>query len=277
MQFTPATDALPIDKQVTVRTIGAADLNAALSEGYADFKSKRGDLILVGLLYPVIGLVTGWAAMGTPILPLLFPLFAGLSLLGPLVATGFYELARRREKGIEASWWHFFDVVRNPSFDQIIVVGMLLIALFGGWVAAAALLYAVFFGAEPPASLASFLAQVFTTPQGWAMILVGNLVGLVFALIVLAVSVVSLPMLIDKDIDAGTAIGTSVRAVRANFGAMLRWGLTVAVLLVLGSLPFFLGLAFVLPVLGYATWHLYTKVVERKGLPDANPGEAKAG
>lgn len=274
MQFTPAADAPPVSGTVRVRPIDRADLSASLAEGWDDFKSKRGDLLFIGLLYPVIGLVTAWISMGAEILPLVFPLAAGLSLLGPLVSTGFYELARRRERGVESSWWHFLDVFKNPSFDQIIAVGILLIALFGAWVVSAGLIYAAFFGTEAPASIGGFLSEVFTTARGWGMILVGNLVGFVFALIVLAVSVVSLPMLIDKDVDAGTAIGTSIRAVRDNPGPMLRWGATVAGLLALGSLPFFLGLAFVLPVLGYATWHLYTKLVVREGLPDAHAPEA---
>ena len=276
MQFTPAADAPPIEKTVPIRKIGQVELKAALSEGYDDFKSKRGDLIFIGLLYPVIGIITAWVALGAEILPLVFPLAAGLSLLGPLVSTGFYELARRRERGIESSWWHFLDVFRSPSFDQIVVVGIVLIALFGAWVVAAGMIYAAFFGTNPPASVGGFLSQIFTTPEGWGMIVVGNLVGGLFALIVLAVSVVSLPMLIDKDVDAGTAIGTSIRAVRDNPAAMLRWGLTVAGLLALGALPFFLGLAFVLPVLGYATWHLYTKVVVRDGLPSAHADEVSA-
>lgn len=273
MQFTPDVDAPPVSGTVRVRPIDQADLSAALAQGYDDFKSKRGDLIFIGLLYPVIGLVTAWVALGAEILPLVFPLAAGLSLLGPLVSTGFYELARRRERGLEASWWHFLDVFKNPSFDQIIAVGILLIALFGAWVVSAGLLYAAFFGVDAPTSIEGFLRDVFTTPRGWGMILLGNLVGALFALIVLAVSVVSLPMLIDKDVDAGTAIGTSIRTVRDNPAVMLRWGATVAGLLALGSLPFFLGLAFVLPVLGYATWHLYTKLVVREGLPDAHKDE----
>ena len=87
-----------------------------------------------------------------------------------------------------------------------------------------------------------------------------------FALLVLAVSVVSLPMLVDCNIEAGTALDTSMRAFRANFGLMIRWGLIVAVLLVLGSIPLFIGLAVVLPWLGYATWHLYTRLVDRSEL-----------
>lgn len=257
----------PIASGIPIRRIGADDVRAALREGYADFRSKRGDLIFIGFIYPVVGLVVAVAALGYSVLPLLFPIAAGISLLGPLVATGFYELARRREAGLESSWWHFFDIRKSRSADQIYMVGGLLIAIFLAWLAAAGFLYVALMGAVPPHTLGALLTGLFTTPQGWAVMLIGDLVGLGFAIAVLAVSLISLPMLVDSDVDAGTAIVTSLRVVRANPGTATRWGLTVAVLLVLGSIPFFLGLAVVLPVLGYATWHLYTRAVDRSGLP----------
>lgn len=268
MTATPMTRDYTSDDKVAVRTIGTVELRAALSEGYEDFKAKRGDLFLIGMIYALIGIAAVIAVKGTPILPLLFPIVAGLSLLGPLAATGFYEMARRREAGLETSWWHFFDVRKSPSLEAIIFVGLALIAIFAAWLVSAWLVYAAFFGAAPPASPGAFLRAIFTTRQGWEMIVVGNVIGLIFAIIVLAVSVASLPMLIDRRVDVGTAIGTSIRAVRANPGVMMRWGLIVAALLVLGSIPAFLGLAVVLPVLGYATWHLYTKLVVREGITE---------
>jgi uncharacterized membrane protein len=143
------------------------------------------------------------------------------------------------------------------------VVAVVLIALFGGWLLAAGLVYSAFFGLHEPASISAFFAEVLTTPRGWAMMLVGNLIGLCFAVAALALSAVSLPMLIDQDGGAGRAMAVSVAAFRRNPAVMCRWGLMVAGLLLLGSLPLFMGLAVVLPWLGYATWHLYTRVVER--------------
>ena len=147
----------------------------------------------------------------------------------------------------------------------MVVAGILLLIFFA-WLAAAWILYAAFIGVMPE-SVGDFLTRLFTTPEGWGLILVGNLVGLVFAAIVLTVSVVSLPMLVDCDVDARTALATSSAAVMANKGMMVRWGATVAGLLVLGSIPAFIGLAFVLPWLGYATWHLYTRLVDRGAIP----------
>jgi uncharacterized membrane protein len=142
----------------------------------------------------------------------------------------------------------------------------LLITVFALWIAAAGLLYALLWGTTPPGSVAAFLNRLFTTPEGWALIIIGNAVGLAFAYFVLAVAAVSLPMLVDVDVDLRTATRTSIRAFRENPAMMSRWGLTILVWLVLGSIPLFLGLAVVLPWLGYATWHLYTRLVDRNAL-----------
>jgi uncharacterized membrane protein len=260
-----AFPAGPASEPWPVRIIDADDLRASLVDGYADFKEKRGDLIFVGLLYPLIGLVAAMLFNGAQIF-LLFPIFAGLSLMGPLVATGFYEIARRRELGLDASWRHFFDVVRGPSALSIMAVGAGLLAIFCAWLASAAIVYGLFFGTAPPDSAGAFLTDVFFTGRGWAMIAVGNLIGLVFALVVLAASVVSLPLLVDRKVSAERAVATSLSAFRHNPGILLRWGLIVAVILVLGAIPLLIGLAVALPVLGYATWHLYTRLVDREAI-----------
>ena len=252
----------PTAAPARIRTISAADIRASLKDGWLDFLDKRGDLILVGLLYPIVGFLAALASLGSFHLELLFPVFAGLTLIGPLVATGFYEIARRREVGDPSGWSHFFDVTKGPSFPAMLGIGGGLFILFGFWLIAAAAIYTAFLGSVPD-TIGGLVSEVFGTVQGWQMMLVGNIVGFLLALVVLATATVSLPMLVDREVSAAEAVRTSYAAFRANTGVMLRWGLTVAVLLVVGAIPLLIGLAVAVPVLGYATWHLYTRIVDR--------------
>lgn len=251
----------------TVRRIGLRDLKDALARGLADFSAMPTHAVFLCLIYPIVGLLLARLTLGYEVLPLLFPLAAGFTLLGPFAAIGLYELSRRREQGLDVSWQDAFDVLRSPSRGAIAALGLLLLAIFLIWIAVAQAIYIANFGYEPAASIPDFLHQVFTTPAGSMLIIVGNLVGFLFALLVLTISVVSFPLLLDRDVGAVEAVLTSVRVVATNPLMMAIWGLIVAGLLVIGSLPLFFGLAVVVPVLGHATWHLYRKVVE----PDPRP------
>ena len=170
-------------------------------------------------------------------------------------------MSRRREQGGNVAWPDAFGVIGSRSFGAILVLGLLLVVIFLFWLIAAESIYEVTLGPEPPISLGSFLREVFTTDAGWAMIVIGVGVGFLFALVVLVVSVVSFPLLLDRDVALGTAVWTSVRAVMLNPTPIAAWGLIVAAGLVIGTIPLFLGLIFVVPVLGHATWHLYRKLV----------------
>lgn len=244
-----------------VRRIGIADLRDALGSGLADFEANRTDVIFLCVIYPVIGLVLGRLASGYGFLPLLFPLASGFALVGPFAAVGLNEISRRREQGRDVRWVDAFGVLRAPSIGPIALLGLMLIALFLLWLVVAQIIYFVTLGPQAPASVPAFVSDVFTTGAGWTMIIVGIGVGFLFALLVLAISVVSFPLLLDRNVGIGTAVSTSMRAVAANPGVMAVWGLIVACGLVLGSLPLFVGLVVILPVLGHATWHLYRKVV----------------
>ena len=243
------------------------DLKEALASGWSDFAAMPSHAVFLCLIYPIVGLILARLTFGYDVLSLLFPLAAGFALVGPFAAMGFYELSRRREQGLQVSWADAFDVLRSRSRGAIAALGALLLAIFVVWIAVAQAIYIANFGDTPAASISDFIHQIFTTPAGWRLIIVGNGVGFLFACVVLTISVVSFPLLLDRDIGAIEAVLTSARAVAANPVPMAIWGLIVAVLLVIGSLPFFLGLAVVVPVLGHATWHLYRKVVE----PDSSP------
>jgi uncharacterized membrane protein len=253
-----------------VRRIDLADLSDVLARGLSDFAAYRTDVIFLCIIYPVVGLVLASFAFGYGMLPLLFPLASGFALIGPVAAVGLYEMSRRREQGVNITWADAFGVVRAPAFGAILVLGLLLLAIFLLWLAAAYAIYYVTLGPEPPASVGAFVRDVFTTGAGWTMILVGVGVGFLFAVLVLMISVVSFPMLLDRDVGLYTAVATSVHAVVANPVPMAVWGLIVAGGLAIGSLPVFLGLILVMPVLGHATWHLYRKLVPREPTPSSS-------
>ena len=202
-----------------VRRIGIADLIDALRLGWEDFKTIPSHAIFLCLIYPLVGFFIGGLMLGYNLLPLLFPVSAGFALIGPFAALGIYELSRRREAGLDMRWSHAFDVLHSPSFGAIAAIGFLLMALFLAWLAVAQWIYQSLFGVLPPESISQFLHDVFTTPQGWKLILYGNAAGLVFAIAALAVSVVSFPLLLDRDVGAAVAIMTSIARDRGQSGA----------------------------------------------------------
>jgi uncharacterized membrane protein len=240
-----------------------ADLREVLIRGISDFAACRTDVVFLCIIYPVVGVVLASLAFGYGMLPLIFPLASGFALIGPIAAVGLYEMSRRREQGVDITWAGAFGVVRAPAFGAILVLGLVLLAIFLLWLAAAYGIYLVTLGPESPASLGVFVRDVFTTGAGWATMVLGIGVGFLFALLVLTISVVSFPLLLDRNVGLYTAVATSVRAVLANPVPMAVWGLIVAAGLVIGSLPVFLGLIVVMPVVGHATWHLYRRVVPR--------------
>jgi uncharacterized membrane protein len=250
--------ALPAVRQIEVH-----DLRDVLIKGIDDFMAYRTDVIFLCIIYPLAGIVLAWSLFNYDFIPLLFPLASGFALLGPVAAVGLYEMSRRREQGTEANWADAFRVVATPAFGEVLVLGLILLGIFLLWLVTAHTIYYVTMGHEGAVSFSAFYNDVFTTSEGRALMVVGIGVGFLYALLVLMISVVSFPMLLDRDVGLYTAVATSVQACLVNPVPMAVWGLIVAGGLVLGSLPVLLGLIIVMPVLGHATWHLYRKVVPR--------------
>ena len=245
-----------------VRKITAQDLWDSLKEGWRDVAALRDDILFIGVIYPLVGLVLARFAFSMDLLPLLFPLASGFALIGPVAAIGLYELSRRRERGDKVNWLDAFGVFSSPALSSIVGLGAIMLGLFLVWLGVAYEIYLLNLGGDPPQTFAAFERSVLYTQGGWTMIAMGVGVGFLFAVVAFALSVVSFPLLLDRDVGVAAAVRTSLKVVATNPGVMMLWGATVAGLLVLGSLPALVGLIFVVPVLGHATWHLYRKMID---------------
>jgi uncharacterized membrane protein len=254
-----------------VRKITPADLKEALAKGFDDFWAMPSHLVFLGLIYPVVGVCLAALTFSNNALPLLYPLASGFALIGPFAGIGLYEISRRRELGLSTSWQDAFNVLKSPSIPSIVALGVLLLAIFLVWLTTARLLYQSIFGYAIPTSYLELINQVLTTSEGMRLIVLGNILGFIFAVAVLSISVISFPLLLDRDVGAAVAVYTSVKAVAMNPLTMALWGLIVAAALLVGSIPLFVGLAIVMPVLGHATWHLYRRVVEPPHPDEAHP------
>jgi uncharacterized membrane protein len=252
----PASSAPP-----ETRPLAFSDLREALGKGWDDLAAMRSDVMFACMLYPIMGAVLVALATRGDVAHLLFPVLSGFALVGPVAALGLYELSRRREAGQPVSWAAMFDILHSPRFPRIVMLSLFNAAIFMVWLLLADLIHAATLGREVPRGLTALLTEVMTTPAGWAMAAIGTLVGFVLAAAVLAVSLVSFPLLLDRDVSLPVAVMTSVRVARENPAVIAAWGLIVAGLLVVGIVPLLLGLIVVLPVLGHATWHLYRAAV----------------
>eukprot|EP01012_Entosiphon_sulcatum_P063289 TRINITY_DN90495_c0_g1_i1.p1 TRINITY_DN90495_c0_g1~~TRINITY_DN90495_c0_g1_i1.p1 ORF type:complete len:291 (-),score=39.72 TRINITY_DN90495_c0_g1_i1:20-805(-) len=246
---------------IPVKKIRLVDLVHAVEEGITDFRDKPTHLYFLAVIYPVATLFAFMVVNNDRLIPLVFPIMAGLVLIGPFIGLAMEEMSRHREKGLDMSWAHAFNFFEHPAFKDVALLGLLNIVLFLGWVAAANTVFVMTMGDGWSTTAVDFTTRALTTSEGWMMIVVGNALGFMFAVVALALGVISFPILLDKNCGLGTAVVTSVRAVMTNPIPMAAWGLFVGVSLVLGAIPLLVGLAVVVPVLGHATWHLYRKMV----------------
>ncbi len=251
------------DAPVALRRIGVSDAFAALREGFDDFRAMPSHLAFLAIFYVGAGIVlTSLSSFGGA-LQLVFPLAAGFALVGPFFAIGLYELSRRRELGSDVSYADAFVVANSPALPSIICLGLGLVALFAAWTAVAEELYVWLYGPAAPTSAAEFLGDVISSSRGWLLIALGGGVGFLFALATLCLTIISFPLMLDRDVGLVPAIEASLRLCRTSPMAVATWGAIVAGLLILGCIPLFIGLALVMPVLGHGTWRFYRRAVER--------------
>ena len=259
-------DALPTP--LKVRRIEPRDCFVALAEGFDDFLEIPTYPVFVGMFYALAGVTLVSLSSFGNALHLAFPFAAGFALVGPFVAVGLYDMSRRRELGLAATWRDAFAVLRSPALPSILALGLLLFAIFVAWIGAAQFLYFNLYGPDPPDAALPFFRDVLTSGRGWLLIVLGGFIGFCFAALALCISVVSFPLMLDRGVGLVPAVRASLRTAHENPLGVAQWGLIVATGLILGSLPLFFGLAVVMPVLGRATWHLYGRAIERDQAPE---------
>ena len=247
--------------QFKVRQITLRDLTQSLKAGYADYGAKPSSIPLLILFYSLFALVFTLFAFGQDLRYLAFPMVAGFTLVGPIVAIAFFEMSRRREQGKEMRWRAAFNFIHTSSFAPILALTIMMAVLYLAWLFMAELIFFSLFESTMPVSMDDFINQLFNTRHGGALIAYGNFVGLLFAFAAMALSVVAFPLVLDKPVTSFTAVSVSIRAFMSNTLVLTVWGFIVVALMALGAAVFLIGLAVALPVLGHATWHLYRKLI----------------
>lgn len=240
--------------------LGAADLRAALAAGWGDFRAQPAFGVFFGAIFVISGLVLAYALIERGDMFWLIPAAAGFPILAPFTAVGLYEVSRRREAGMEMSWLKVLGALKGRGDEQILSMGVILFVAFGFWIIIAHAVFSVFL---VEAGAGSESLEFLVTSTGLTMLFVGSIIGAMIALVFYAITVISLPMLVDQNVGFLAAIITSLAVFRANLAVLMGWAILIAAALFLAMLPLFLGLIVVLPVLGHATWHLYRRAVER--------------
>lgn len=249
---------MAVPRAPKLRAVGFGDIAEALRRGVRDFARAPAYGLFFGAVFALGGLAIYvlLAVYGAPWM--IIPIGIGFPLIGPFVAAGLYEVSRRLAAGTPLSWRAVLLTVFRQRERQMGWMAFVVLFIFWVWLYQARLLLALFMGFSAPSSLDRFLQVVLSTQGGLMFLLIGTLVGLVLALVLFSTTVFAMPMLLDTEIDFVTAMITSVRGVFASPATMLAWGVVVTALTVIALAPFFLGLLVVLPILGHATWHLYT-------------------
>jgi uncharacterized membrane protein len=263
-------------KEPVIRRITRHDVIEALASGLRDFQARPVYGLAFGLFYALGGILIIACLSVLDATYLAYPLTVGFAMLGPFVASGLYEVSRRREMDAPLSFSVVLTAIWEQRRKELSWMAFVTLFVVIIWLYQVRLLLALFLGLRSFSTMAEFISVITTTPEGLVFLAIGHVVGAALSLLAFSLTVVSFPLLVDRDVDFITAIITSVRAVVGNPGPMVGWALCVVLLLIAGAAPMFLGLIVVLPVLGHATWHLYRRLVEPEPLPEAEAGTPPA-
>ena len=240
-----------------------SDLKVALGKGWSDFRKAPIYGIIFGTIFAALGVVLYLQFVVWQSDISIVPLAAGFPLIGPFVAVGMYEVSRLIEREESVSWMSVMQAIYAERKRQIPSIAFVVLFIFLIWVYMAHLVFALSFGLKPLTNVMTS-TDILLTKEGITMLLMGSVVGGFLSFVLFSITVVGIPLLVDREIDVVTAMITSFSLVLNNMVVMLAWGVIVALLLLVAMIPMFIGLIVVLPVLGHATWHLYKLAI----LPD---------
>ncbi len=245
-----------------VNTVTAQDITASLKAGFSDFLARPLMSGFFGLFYAVFGILLVWSLVWLGKIWMIIPAIVGFPLVAPFAAAGLYEMSRRLQNGESFGWSEILTVMANQRKREMGWMAFVTLFIFWVWIYQVRLWLAIILQNASFSDFGGFLNIVFFTPQGWTFLAIGTCVGAFLSAVLFAVTVVAMPMLLDREINFVSAMLTSIRVVSENPVVMLTWAAIISVTMLLSLVPAFLGLTFTLPILGHTTWHLYQRVVE---------------